>query len=115
MFKPSNFLAATAALFLAALLAVNAARAQTEKSTGAATPTLAAEQTERERKLAEASEAAKRLLLVMDTGKTGKVSREEWMRFMEAEFNRLDTKHNGELDVKELTQSRVRYRPSTGK
>ena len=34
---------------------------------------------------------------------------------MEAEFDRLDTKHDGELDVQELTQSRVRYRPAVGK
>jgi hypothetical protein len=30
------------------------------------------------------------------------------MKFMEAEFDRLDRSKNGELDVKELTQSRLR-------
>jgi hypothetical protein len=30
------------------------------------------------------------------------------MNFMEAKFERLDTNHNGELDVKELTQSTLR-------
>jgi hypothetical protein len=30
------------------------------------------------------------------------------MRFMEAEFDRLDKSKNGKLDVNELTQSRVR-------
>jgi len=37
------------------------------------------------------------------------------MKFMEAEFDRLDADHKGQLDVKELTQSRVRVRPSVGK
>jgi hypothetical protein len=51
----------------------------------------------------------------MDTNKSGKVSKEEWMKFMEAEFDRLDTDHKGQPDVKELTQSRVRVRPFVGK
>ncbi len=51
----------------------------------------------------------------MDTDKNGKISKAEWMKFMEQEFDRLDTNHNGELDVKELTQSRMRVRPAVGK
>jgi hypothetical protein len=82
-----------AAVFLAGAMAVNAAVTQNEKSTGVVSPTPAAEKTERERKLAAATEAAKQFLLVMDTGKSGKVSKEEWMKFMEAEFDRLDTRH----------------------
>jgi Ca2+-binding EF-hand superfamily protein len=78
-------------------------------------PTPEAEKTEREKNLAAATEAAKQLLLAMDTNKSGKVSKEEWMNFMEAEFDRLDTDHKGQLDVKELTQSRVRVRPYVGK
>jgi hypothetical protein len=88
------------------------AAAQSEKSTGVVSPT---PQAEREKKLAAATDAAKDLLLVMDTDKSGMVSKEEWMKFMEAEFDRLDTDHKGQLDVKELTQSRVRMRPSVGK
>ena len=38
----------------------------------------------------------------------GKVSKQEFMSFMEAEFERLDKDKNGELDVQELTESRVR-------
>jgi hypothetical protein len=34
--------------------------------------------------LAEAN--VKELLLLMDTDKTGKISKQEWMKFMEAEF-----------------------------
>ena len=50
----------------------------------------------------------KHLLLLMDTDKNGKVSKDEFMKFMDAEFERLDLNHDGELDVKELTQLRVR-------
>jgi hypothetical protein len=50
----------------------------------------------------------KQLLLLMDADQNGKISREEYMRFMEAEFDRLDIDKNGELDVKELTQSAFR-------
>ena len=89
--------------------------AQSEKTTGVLSPTPAAEKTEREKKLAEATEVAKQLLLVMDTGKSGKISKQEWMKFMEEEFDRLDTNHSGKLDVKELTQSRVRMRAFVGK
>jgi hypothetical protein len=59
-------------------------------------------------KLALAEEHAKELLLLIDTDKSGKISKQEWMKFMEAEFDRLDKSKNGELDVKELTQSRLR-------
>ena len=107
-------LAIIATVLLAGVVVVHASRAQSEKST-VVTPTPAAEETEKARKLAAATEAAKELLLVMDTNKSGKVSKEEWMKFMEAEFDRLDTDHMGQLDVKELTQSRVRVRPFVGK
>jgi Ca2+-binding EF-hand superfamily protein len=49
-----------------------------------------------------------KLLLLMDTDENGKISKQEWMKFMEAEFDRLDKGKNGQLDVKELTQSRLR-------
>lgn len=55
--------------------------------------------------------AAKQLLLLMDTDKNGKVSKQEWMSFMEAEFNRLDRNKDGELDVKELEKSQMRPVP----
>jgi EF hand len=48
------------------------------------------------------------LLLLMDADKNGKISKAEWMNFMSAEFDRLDTDHNGELDVNEIAQSRLR-------
>jgi EF hand len=107
--------AGIAATLVAGTLAVNAGTAQSEKATGVVSPGPAAEKAEHERKLAAATEAAKQRLLVMDTENSGRVSKQEWMRFMEAEFDRLDANHNGELDVKELTQSRVRYRAWVGK
>jgi len=107
-------LAILAAVFLAGAMVVNAAESQGGKS-AEVTPTPAAKKTEKERKLAEATEAAKQLLLAMDTKKSGTVSKEEWMKFMEAEFDRLDTDHKGQLDIKELTESRVRVRPFVGK
>lgn len=50
----------------------------------------------------------KRLLPLMDTDKNGKISREEFMKYMDAEFKRLDKNNDGQLDVKELTKSNLR-------
>jgi hypothetical protein len=69
-----------------------------------------------ERTLALAEAEVKQLLLLLDTDKSGKVSKKEFMDFMAAEFDRLDKDKSGELDPKELTQSRVRAsRPAVGK
>jgi EF hand domain-containing protein len=59
-------------------------------------------------KLALGVEEVRQLLLLMDTDKSGKISKQEWMKFIEAEFDRLDKNKNGELDVKEISQSRLR-------
>jgi Ca2+-binding EF-hand superfamily protein len=40
----------------------------------------------------------------MDTDKNGKISKAEFIKFMEAEFDRLDKDKSGELDAKELTR-----------
>jgi hypothetical protein len=65
------------------------------------------------KKVVAAEDYTKKLLLLMDTDKNGKVSKKEFMSFMEKEFDRLDTNHDGELDVKELAALRVR--PYLGK
>jgi Ca2+-binding EF-hand superfamily protein len=44
----------------------------------------------------------------MDTDNDGKVSKQEFMSFMEAEFNRLDKKKEGKLEVKDLTQQPIK-------
>ena len=59
-------------------------------------------------KFAIGEDEAKQLLLLVDTDKKGKVSRQEWMKFMEAEFDRLDKAKTGYLDIKELMQSKLR-------
>ncbi len=64
----------------------------------------------KEKKVARGEGEAKKLLLLMDRDQNGKVSKQEFMSFMEAEFDRLDKDKNGELDVKELTQSQLRTR-----
>ena len=64
-------------------------------------------------KLALGENEVKQLLLLMDTSNNGKISKQEYMKFMEAEFDRLDKNKNGELDPKELTQSKLRASHST--
>jgi hypothetical protein len=61
-----------------------------------------------QRTLALGEEEVKKLVLLMDTNKNGKISKKEFMDFMEAEFDRLDADKSGELDIKELTKSQVR-------
>jgi hypothetical protein len=62
-------------------------------------------------KVAIGENEVKQLLLLMDTDKNGKISKKEYMDFMEKEFARLDKDKSGELDVKELTQSQIRTSP----
>ena len=50
---------------------------------------------------------AQQNVLLMDTDKNGKISKQEWMRFTEAEFDALDKDKKGELDQKELLQSTI--------
>ena len=52
-----------------------------------------------------AIENVKQLLLVMDSDKRGKISKQQWMAFMEAEFDRLDVEKKGELDQIAIRQS----------
>jgi hypothetical protein len=64
--------------------------------------------TKKQRAIALGEDEVKQLLALMDTDKSGKISKQEFMSFMEAEFDRLDTDKSGELDVNELTKSQVR-------
>jgi hypothetical protein len=49
----------------------------------------------------------RQLLALMDIDKDGKISKQEWIRFMEAEFDRLDKDHDGSLDATDLAEFRV--------
>jgi hypothetical protein len=60
-------------------------------------------------------EHVKQLLLLMDTDKNGMVSKQEYMHFMEAEFQRLDKSHEGQLNARQLNQSTVSASRFTGK
>ena len=53
----------------------------------------------------------KKLLFLIDTNQAGKITKQQWMKFMEAEFDRLDKNKSGELDAKELAQSQLRVSP----
>ena len=47
------------------------------------------------------------LIRLMDQDKNGVVSKEEFMQFMEAEFDRLDVDKSGGLSSEELSHSRI--------
>jgi Ca2+-binding EF-hand superfamily protein len=66
-------------------------------------------------KLALCEDEVKKLLLIIEPDKKGKISKQEYMKFMEAEFERLDKDKNGELDVTKLTQSSVTANRCVGK
>jgi hypothetical protein len=66
-------------------------------------------------RLAIGEESIKQLLPLMDTDKNGMVSKQEFLKFMAAEFERLDKEKKGELNVKELTQATLTASRSTGK
>src|ERR1700679_561164 len=99
MSKRTNILLLTA--MSAVVVAVSAMPGPAIAQTKAAVP-------KAQDKLALGEEQAQQLLLLIDTEKKGKISKQEWMKFMEAEFDRLDKAKNGELDVEELTQSKLR-------
>ena len=56
-------------------------------------------------RLALGEEQVRQLLLLMDANTQGKVSKQQYMKFMEAEFERLDRNKTGELDVKQVAHS----------
>lgn len=56
-------------------------------------------------RLAMGEEHVKQLLLIMETDSHGMISRQQYMKFMEAEFQRLDKNKQGQLDARQLNQS----------
>ena len=77
-------------------------------SIGGAAPQTTAASPKSPDKLVIGEPQVKQLLVLMDTDKNGKISKQEWMDYMSAEFDRLDTDHSGQLDVKELAHSSLR-------
>jgi hypothetical protein len=65
--------------------------------------------------LALGEEHVKQLLLLMDTDKNGMVSKQAYMNYMEAEFQRLDASHQGRLSAHQLTQSNLSANRYVGK
>lgn len=63
---------------------------------------------EKQDKVALGTDEVKQLLALMDTDKSGKISKKEFMDFMSAEFDRLDKDKSGELDARELVNSVIR-------
>lgn len=61
-------------------------------------------------KFALGAEEVRQLVLLLG-GENGKVTKAEFLKFMEEEFDRLDVNKNGELDVRELKESRIRASP----
>jgi len=57
--------------------------------------------------LALGESAVKDLLLLMDTDKNGKISKQAWIAFMADEFDRLDKDKKAELDAEKLRRSNV--------
>jgi len=80
-------------------------------TTGVGTVLGADNDTDKSKKIQAGYEETKDLLRLMDKDKNGKVSKKEFMDFMEAEFELLDADKNGELDVNELTNIRVGKHP----
>jgi len=66
-------------------------------------------------KLAMGEDDIRHLLPLMDADKNGMVSKHEFMKYMEAQFERLDNKKIGQLNVKELTQSSLSASHFAGK
>lgn len=56
-------------------------------------------------RLAVGEQNVRQLLLLMDTDKNGMVTEQAYMKFMEAEFRRLDASHQGKLNARALAQS----------
>jgi hypothetical protein len=66
-------------------------------------------------KMAMGEDSIKQLLTLMVIDKNGGVTKQEFLKFMAAEFDRLDKNRAGELNVKELTRSNLSASGYVGK
>jgi EF hand len=87
-----------------------AAGARVGSAVAAQSPPADQDTKQKEKKLAAGEAEARRLLFLMDRDRNGKVSKAEFMKFMEEEFARMDKNNDGELDVTELAH----FTPHTG-
>ncbi|MGA2217298.1 MAG: EF-hand domain-containing protein [Terracidiphilus sp.] len=101
MLSTNKLLAVVLAAGLFAFAAPSRTAAQSAPAAQAPAPTPDAT------KVAAASPEAVKLLKLMDADQNGKISHAEFMAFMEAEFQRLDVDHDGQLDLKELEKSQL--------
>lgn len=65
-------------------------------------------------KLALGENEVNQLMLLMDTDENAKISRQEWMKFMEAEFDGLDKDKKGQLDCQGTRAIEVACKPPRG-
>jgi hypothetical protein len=66
-------------------------------------------------RLALGEEHVKQLLLVIETDSSGMISKEEYMKFMEAEFERLDKSHRGLVNARQMNPSTLSAARFVGK
>ncbi len=66
-------------------------------------------------RLALGEENVRQLLLLMESDKNGMVSQQTYMKYMEAEFQRLDKSHQGQLNAKLLNQPNLSASRYVGK
>jgi hypothetical protein len=57
-----------------------------------------------------ATDNVKEILLDMNTDKNGRITTQEWMKFMAAEFDRLDRDKSGTLDPNKLRLEKERIK-----
>jgi len=88
-----HFKTAVAAIFIAAACSLGAGSVSADAPVASNTT-----------KLTSGLAPMQKLLQLMDADKNGKVSKAEYMQFMESEFEFADVNHDGELDSAELTK-----------
>ncbi len=105
MLKPGNIVLAVAVLAAAWAIPGNAAEQQNQASP------------KPQDSQALALTQVKQLLPLADSDGSGRVSKQEWMKFMKAEFDRLDRNKSGVVDLKDVAPpaARTRRPPDLGR
>jgi len=106
-YTPKKFLAVAFAAALFTFAATAGARVAAAQSAQSAPAAQAPAPTPASPAVVAATPEAIKLLKIMDANGDGKISHEEFMAFMEAEFKRLDLDNDGSLNLKELEKSQL--------